>query len=231
MKLRVVGWAYYDDDMEQGDIGWAARNAIIDDIKAHGYLFSGWAHQECDCCAPVLNDGKLYCFSQRGWGGVMAEAHGYNGRMDYARFAFAMDAEDEIRPKYAFDEDTFVPEYDLNQRFELQVSNATFDQAQSESKVKFMGNTEFTERKVVLDDLPELRYLDEGDTLALVCGQEIAEYTVLDVERKRDLTEEKRWQLELDSYAFDDPDRMKRADEEFDNAKIVMIVKLSKSTN
>ena len=214
MKLRVVGWAYYDDDLPQGDTGWAARHAVVDEIKKHGYLFSGWAHQEGLYCAPVLNDGKIRCFSQRGWGSVMAEAHGHTGRMDYARYAFTMDMEKEVRPTEGFDEDSFMLEADLNERFELDVTQEVFDAAKRSRKIK-------------LDDLPELRYLDMGDTLALRCGDKTAEYIVDDVDRERDLTEEKRWELELAFYDFHNEERMKRAEEEFNNTKVVMIIKLS----
>ncbi len=214
MKLRVVGWVYYDDDLEQGEIGWAARNAVIDEIKKRGYLFSGWAHQEADCCTPVLNDGKMYCFSQRGWGGVMAEAHGYTDIMDYARFAFMRDSDTEIRPKEIFDEETFTPEYDLNERFELQVTEKVFAAAQKSRKIK-------------LDDLPQLRYLDKGDELALICGEKNAEYIVTDVERKKDLTEAQRQKLEFEFYDYGNP-KAKRAEEIFNNTKIVMVIELKR---
>lgn len=217
MKLRVVGWTYYDDYLEEGSNGWAARSAIIDDIKKHGYIFSGWAHQEADCCAPVLNDGKMYCYSQRGWGDLMAEAHGYTGRMDYARFAFAIDDDSEIRPTEYFDEENFTPEYDLNESFEINVSKDIFDLAETSLEIK-------------LDDLAELRYLDFKDTLVLSCDGKKAEYLVWDVDRKRDLTEEKRFELEVAFYDLGNEEKMKKAEEEFNNTKIVMIIKLKKET-
>lgn len=214
MKLRVIGWTYYDDDLEQGEVGWAARHAIVDEIKKQGYLFSGWSHEECCCCVPVLNDGKMYCCSQRGWGDIMAEAHGYTGRMDYVRFAFAqsIDFDDEIRPEDRFNEYAFVPEHDLNERFELEVPQEVFESAQRAGEIK-------------LDDLHELRYLDTGDTLALICGKQTAEYTVADVDRKRDITEKRLRELRLEFIDFNDREKMRRADEEFNNAKIIMIIK------
>ena len=211
MKLRVVGWTYYDDALPQGEVGWAAQNAIIDEIKERGYLFSGWAHQEADLCAPVLNDGKMYLFSQRGWGGVMAEAHGYTGRMDYAKFAFMGDAAKEIRPKERFDKRSFLPETDLNERFELRVTQEMLDSARHAHEIK-------------LDDLPELRYLDAGDVLTLISGEEKAEYTVKDVDRDKDLSEEERLELRFAFYDHRNPERQKRAEEAFDRAKIILTV-------
>lgn len=216
MKLRVIGWTYYDDDLPQGENGWAARNAVVDEIKKRGYIFSGWSHQEALCCVPVCNDGKMYCFSQRGWGDIMAEAHGYTGRMDYVRFAFvsSIDYDSEIRPKQEYNEDAFIPEGDLSERFELEVTQHIFDDAQQTRKIK-------------LDDLPALRYLDAGDTLALTCNQKTVEYTVADVDRARDLTEDKRRELELAFWDVLDRERMKRAEEEFNSTKVIMIIKLS----
>ena len=92
MKYKVIGWTYYENyeilDSNK-TIGFAERNAIIDEIRKHKYLFSGWHHQESwDGVVPILNDGRKRCFSQRGWGGVMAEAYGEMGDFDYARYAF-----------------------------------------------------------------------------------------------------------------------------------------------
>ena len=91
MKYRVVGWTDYESDEvpeTHGCIGFAERNAIIDEIRKNGYLFSGWEHQESWDCVPILNDGKKRTFSQRGWGGLMAEAYGHLGSYDYAAFTF-----------------------------------------------------------------------------------------------------------------------------------------------
>ena len=97
MKYRVVGWADYSDpDIEDEDVSEAALQAIIEDIRANGYCFSGWDHQESFGCAPVLNDGKRRTFSQRGFGGVMAMAHGNLSRMGYSEYAFHF-GEDDIR--------------------------------------------------------------------------------------------------------------------------------------
>lgn len=216
MKLRVIGWTYYGDDLPQGKIGWAARNAIVDEIKKQGYLFSGASHQDCDYCVPVCNDGKIYRFSQRNWGDVMAEAHGCMCRMDYVKFAFSysIDYDSEIRPKEQYDEDMLIPKGDLNERFEIEVSPNVFASAQHSHKIS-------------LDDLPTLRYLDVGDTLALICERKTVEYTVTDVVRTKDLTEERRRELELAIRHVSDIKRMKSALDEFDSTKTIMIIKFS----
>ena len=214
MKLRVVGWVSYYDDYPEKKAGWAARNAIIDDIKKNGYLFSGKSHQEDDNCIPVLNDGYAYSFSQRGWGGIMAEAHGHFEQKAYARYAFDIDREHGVIPTLDFDEENFVAEEDLNEKFTLSVDKSVFDAAKNEGKIN-------------LDDLPELRYIDIDDILELLSEGESAVYAVDDVDRNKDLTQKQRFELDLDVIDFMDPVKRKRADEEFAKAKIILSLKLS----
>lgn len=216
MKLRVVGWVYYDEDIPQGEKTWAARSAIVDDIKKNGYMFSGMAHQECLDCAPVLNDGKLYCYSQRGWGDIMAEAYDHTDYMSYALYAWDYRIKsEEIRPKGGFDYDGYIPESDLSERFELEAEKEFFD-------------TLARKRKIKLDDLPELRYLAPGDTLAFTCGDSSIEFTVSDVDRMRDLTDKKRIRLLIAMRDFSDDEKKKRATDEFNNTKVVIIVSVKK---
>ncbi len=99
MELTVIGWTYYDNtEIAEGECDLAARTAIIADIRANGYRFSGWHHQETDNCTPVLSDGKMRTYSQRGWGDIMAEAWGNTGDMDYVRYAFHTDDEEPVIP-------------------------------------------------------------------------------------------------------------------------------------
>ncbi len=89
MKIRVIGWTDdYDSHFGEGEHSFAANEAIMEDIRLHGYEFTGWDHQETRNCVPVLSDGKVRSFSQRGWGGLMGEAYGLNGPMDYCKYAF-----------------------------------------------------------------------------------------------------------------------------------------------
>lgn len=173
MKYRVVGWASYDDmsiEDSGNTIGFAERHAVIDDIKANGYLFSGYDHQEMWDCAPVLNDGKKRCFSQRGWGGVMAEAHGYFGAYDYSLFSFGINEEYAKRPKGDFSIWDFTPEENLAEHFEIAVSEEIFEFAKRENPF-------------FLPDLEELRFIDAGDTLTLRFGEKTAEFKVTEIGR------------------------------------------------
>ena len=137
MKYRVIGWTYYEDSeiLDSGNtIGFAERNAIIDEIRKHQYFFSGWHHLESwDGVVPVLNDGRKRCFSQRGWGGVMAEAYGYMGDYDYASFAFHQSVPGN---KLHFAPDDFniyeyEPEAVENEHFKVAVNEGLFEIAKT----------------------------------------------------------------------------------------------------
>ena len=177
MKYRVVGWTDYDGDdvPDSGSrIGYAERHAIIDEIKRNGYLFSGWEHHEGWRTVPVLNDGKKRCFSQRGWGGVMAEAYGCYAPYDYARFTFyeSIDERTVKKPSTGFSPRSFTPEGELAESFTLAAEAEVFRLAKENNPFR-------------IDDTDALRYLDAGDTLTLTHGEETLTFFVTDVERER----------------------------------------------
>ncbi len=104
MKLKVIGWTHYEDTrFPEGEYSHAAEAAIIAAICECGFEFTGWHHQEALYGAPVLNDGCIYRYSQRGWGRVMAEAHGMTAPMDYAYYAFLWEnPEDATAPTWEY---------------------------------------------------------------------------------------------------------------------------------
>ncbi len=174
MKYKVIGWVGYDDiDIEEADCSCAAYNAIIDDIKDNGYCFSGYSHQELSMGAPVLNDGFKRCFSQRGWGGLMAEAHGHTGAYDYSNYAYSYgNCDSEKMPGFdrSIDPNDIKAGENLNETFSLSVSTEIFEKAK-------------TELIYVEYESPRTRYIDTGDTLELITEGNIASYSVLGVER------------------------------------------------
>ena len=87
MKYEVIGWTDYDArTADCAPIDDDAVEAVIADIKEHGYLFSGYHHQEYPNCVPVLSDGFCRLFSRRNFAAVMAKAHGYTDDMAYVFF-------------------------------------------------------------------------------------------------------------------------------------------------
>lgn len=186
MKHRIVGWTEYDDFMvEAEEPSYAATNIVIDEIKKKGYKFSGWAHQELTNGVPVFNDGKKRLFSARTFGGLMAAAHGYNGPMDYSLFAFQFaDLKYEKTPPSSegFNPLSFTPETNLHEEFIVEVSEEVF------AKTVETGT-------FVCEERAELRYIDEGDTLTLRCGEKTYSKKVIDAWAEKDLTEEDRMAL------------------------------------
>ena len=87
MKREVIGWIDYENyAVEDGVIDDTAVEAVIEDIRSHGYMFTGYHHQEHYNCVPVLDDGLARRFSRRSFAAGMARAHGYTEPMDYVRF-------------------------------------------------------------------------------------------------------------------------------------------------
>jgi len=193
MKYRIIGWTDYDNSrvhFKEQTI--AKRNVVIDEIRKNGYTFTGEEFQECDGCVPVFNDGtKLYC-SRRGWGGIMAEAHGYNGNpYDYALFTDLYPGDENIRPTDGYDSEQFKKPEDLVESITIEVENAElFSDFERGKPVKFF---------VGKDDkiISALRYLDSGDTLCLIFGDRKVGRVVNTVDFDKECTEED----EIDFYA------------------------------
>ena len=178
MKYKVVGWTWFNNPNVPyvDNIGFAERNAVIDEIRKHQYLFSGREHQED--YAPVFNDGKMRCFSQRGWGSIMAESYNCMKKYDYSAFAYGVNSKyrktpDDVEDSY-FLEDDFVPETNLNEDFIVAVKEDIFDLAKSRNPV-------------YMEDLEELRMIDAGDRLILTCNDKRETYLVSDVNRNRNV--------------------------------------------
>ena len=83
-NFRVTGWTHaigheqvlvdglYDDCL--GIDRDTLRPIIVEEIRERGYKFSGFYHQGGEFGRPVINDKYVVLYSQRGWGGIMAEA-------------------------------------------------------------------------------------------------------------------------------------------------------------
>ena len=154
-------------------IGFAERNAIIDEIRKHKYLFTGWHHQESwDGVVPILNDGMKRCFSQRGWGGVMAEAYEQMGDFDYAGFTFyesLYSSEIKYAPELDYIKEEQVEAVE-NEHFIVEVNEGLFEIAKKSNPF-------------YLEDLDELRYIDSNDMITLKCNNEELTTTSLGMQK------------------------------------------------
>lgn len=88
-EWRVIGWTtgdwykyFYNDEPLPDE----AYQAVVDDIREHGYLFTGEDYQDSNYCTPVFNNYRMGNFSRRGFGGMMAEAHGHTDQYAYALY-------------------------------------------------------------------------------------------------------------------------------------------------
>lgn len=213
MKYKVIGWTYWEDaDVPTGEITEASTQAIIDDIREHGYSFTGWDHQETMNCAPVLNDGKKRLYSQRGFGALMAEAHGYHGSMDYARFSFrydiSMNPDDDYSdtmPPHSllFNPNTFIPE-DISEDYIIELTEEQMDRAEKK-------------KIVVLDDSPEIRFIDAGDRAILKCADAVIRYEIKKVVKEKDFSEEDQIALYLHAEG---------AEQKWQSAKLITTIYL-----
>ena len=97
MRYEVIGWVDSEesDYPKHKDITASVDAVIIKEIRKHGYLFGGDAHERY---CPLLNDGTYVRYSWRGWGRIMALAHGYKAE-DYM-LAYMDDMIDPKMRKY-----------------------------------------------------------------------------------------------------------------------------------
>ncbi len=174
MKVRVVGWTHYGDSRFESDgITYAEMEAIVDDIKENGYMFTGMHHQGCKYCVPVLNDGKKRTFSERGFGKIMARGHDVfrsGGYVDYAFNWGYSDEELKMPGEEREIKEAFEPETDLNEEFEIQVTKEQFDEIRASLKLTFSHEHKY-------------RYMSCGDYLVVKCGQSVANYRIARYER------------------------------------------------
>ncbi len=111
---KVVGWTWWDNfDYENAPLSDDVIDAVVEEIKAHGYSFGGDSHQNKDGCVPLLNTAQAVRCSMREWGGIMAIA--YLGRcVDLAYMGWYMDCctNELVYPEEHIDESLFThPHY------------------------------------------------------------------------------------------------------------------------
>ena len=86
--MKVIKWVPWQGGTEENETP-EAEEAIIEDIRANGYVFSGWDHQSASTGCPMFEDGRIRTYSLRGWGRVMATAWNLKdakGDPDYIEF-------------------------------------------------------------------------------------------------------------------------------------------------
>lgn len=213
MKYEVIGWTYYEDyRFKDKPMTFASRHAIIDEIKEHGYRFSGYEHQESPYGCPVLNDGTRVLCSQRGFAGIMAEAYG-EGAGAYARYMMTMDKSFIIKPEYGVDKSKIVDKDMLIDEYYLDVSDDVFQVVEKSGVLE-------------IEDLDKFRYIDKGDALVLNSGTKSQKFKVIDVDRKKALTQEQQQFARLPHETIEE---IRACNEMLNKAKVLIIIKLKRN--
>ena len=211
MKLKVIGWVWYEDTTYGGgEVDYAAYNAILDDVKEHGYRFTGFHHQEMFDCVPVLNDGKMRRFSQRSWGGLMAAAEGLKGRYAYSVYAFYSpfnENDDFVTPK-----DCDVDESLIRTPEELR------DEYRIGIRIDSLRRIAEREGKFKLPDLDEYRYMAVNDVIVFLNKGDEYRYRITHIEKKKKLAERDIFKYRTLSLTQASEEEVKRIEEKFENA-------------
>lgn len=130
---KVIGWGTYDDRYRSAEITTEVNRAIIEDIRAHGYRFSAWEHQEGRRCAPLMDDMRIARFSREAWASLMVACHHADASAEDKRFYFVHYKCDEEVP------DSVIPE-DKRDRcgMDCLVSDATFEKLKSVKTMRLL---------------------------------------------------------------------------------------------
>lgn len=93
-KLKIVGWAHFDDSYPTKIITQENLSEVIDlvsdEIQKNKYAFSGEQHQTSLTGVPVFSDGTCLRASMRWWGMLMAALHGDLNEQNYSYMDFYM---------------------------------------------------------------------------------------------------------------------------------------------
>lgn len=136
MRYEVIGWTDCEitEYPKHKYITAPVDAVIIEEIRKYGYLFGGDAHERY---CPVLNDGTYVRYSWRGWGRIMALAHGHNGDMDYMMAYMDEMIDPELRkyPKAEeIDDSRIVLKENLTDTFVMHLSDTMFQAIQEGTK-------------------------------------------------------------------------------------------------
>jgi len=90
-KLEVVKWTFWQDKRyKERILDPEHLEAILENMRQHGYRLNGYHHQQYEYGVPVFNDGTKYNVSMRTWGDVMAKLLGIEGEMSYLTWAWTV---------------------------------------------------------------------------------------------------------------------------------------------
>ena len=211
MKLKVLGWVWYEDSCyDGGEVDWAAYNAIVDDVKEHGYRFTGYHHQESFDCAPVLNDGKIRRFSQRSWGGLMATVEGLKGKYAYSVYAFSS--------PFNEDDDFVMPrERDVDESL-IRSPEELVEEYRVKIRIDALRRIGENGGRFRLPDLEEYRYMAVGDVIVFLNKGAEYRYRIMHMEKNKKLPERDIFNYQMLNTYNTSEEKIKRITEKYENA-------------
>jgi len=220
MKLKVIGWVWYDDTTYPGEsVDWAAYNAVVDDVKANGYCFTGYHHQEMFDCVPVLSDGKMRRFSQRGWGDLMATVMGLKGRYAYSAYAFSSpfnENDDFVMPSGRdVDESQILSPEELVDEYRVTIRIDSLRRGEESGTLR-------------LPDRDEYRFMAVGDIIVFLNKGEEYRYRITQLEKKKKLCERDIFNYQMLNIHSSSEEKVKRVTEKFENAPWVLDLQLER---
>lgn len=163
MKYEVIGWTYSGTQTYpmHKDITACVDAAIIKEIREHGYFFGGDVHENY---CPVLNDGTYVSYSWRGWGRIMALAHGNQDDLGYM-IAYMEDLIDPaVRKRPAWgkvDVSRIVPKETLAETFVMHLSEDMFEEVRAGRKTVEIRL--FDEKRKLVDIGDYIEFRKEND--------------------------------------------------------------------
>lgn len=207
MKYEVIGWTVDCDGEfeEHTPITAPVDAAIIKEIRKHGYLFGGDVHENY---CPILNDGTLVSYSWRGWGRIMALAHGLE-ESDYMFGYMDRLLKPEAR-KYPerglFEGAQIVPKESLAETFVMHMNSAMFDAVKAGTKT--IEVRLFDEKRKLIDvgDYIEFRRVgNEDDRIKKRVANMFLNKTFKKIFEKSMFDEQGEWVREYTPEQFGSP--------------------------
>ncbi len=216
MKLKVIGWTYYDDpNYIYFETTWATQNAVLEDVIKNGYLFTGYHHQEYDHCCPVLNNGKKIIFSQRGFGGLMAMAQNRHKTYDYSLYAYTAEPNASYYkfPKTDPDDSLIVDEKTLYETYEIDADIEAIATADIKKELR-------------LKNLKEYALMEVGDCVKLIRGEHTTKYKIINVDRVKDVSIVDEYNFKYRNCNIFTEEESKQITEKYEQADTAIVLKL-----
>lgn len=76
--MKITGWTWWENPEYEdlpNELYDEAKSCVVEELRKHGYKFTGSYHQNGDFGVPIIDDVWLFQVSQRTWGNLMVTAY------------------------------------------------------------------------------------------------------------------------------------------------------------